>query len=242
MAALIPWFVWKSLQFRLHNTSYRGIRFRFDGELADAYTAYLGRPMLNAITLGLAIPFVHQRMKTYQHGESRYGSARFSFDASVGSFYKVYAAGAVTGVAGLALIGWLWLHGSGTDQAAIDARAREFTWFAISAYAWLFLLYPLFMNMLQNLIWSHTSLEQHRFQSDMQWGRVIFITVTNYLAIVCTLGLFIPFAKVRAMRYRLESTVLLPEGSLDEFMADSAPPVGAAGEGLVDVMDFDLSI
>ncbi len=245
MAALIPWFMWKSLQFRLHNTSYRGLRFHFDGELADAYTAYLGRPMLNFITLGLALPFVHQRMKAYQHNESRYGNARFAFDASVGSFYKLYAAGAAVMLAGLGLVGWLVFSAASLPdgaQGAAGARAAETGLMVLLAYAWIFLVYPLFMNMLQNLIWNHTSLEQHRFRCDMKWGRLIFITFTNYLAIVCTLGLFIPFAKVRAMRYWLESIVLQPEGSLDQFVAASTPPVGATGEGLVDVMDFDLSL
>jgi uncharacterized membrane protein YjgN (DUF898 family) len=245
MAGLAPWFIWKSLQFRLHNTSYRGIRFRFDGDVHDAYKNYLARPMLNGLTLFLATPFVHQRVKTYQHNESRYGNARFSFDASVGSFYKLYAICAAVVLAGLVLTGWLVFSGGAAPdgvQGAADARAGETALLVLLGYAWIFLVYPLFMNMLQNLIWNHTSLEQHRFQSDMKWGRVIFITVTNYLAIICTVGLFIPFAKVRALRYRLESTVLLPQGSLDEFVADNAPAVGAAGEGLADVMDFDLSI
>jgi uncharacterized membrane protein YjgN (DUF898 family) len=245
MAGVAPWFIWKSLQFRLHNTSYRGIRFRFDGDVYDAYKNYLARPMLNGLTLFLATPFVHQRMKTYQHNESRYGNARFSFDASVASFYKLYAVCAAVVLAGLALMVWLVMSGAATPdgvEGAADARAGEVGLLVLLGYAWVFLVYPLFMNMLQNLIWNHTSLEQHRFRSDMQWRRVIFITVTNYLAIVCTLGLFIPFAKVRALRYRLESTVLLPQGSLDAFVADHTPAVGAAGEGLADVMDFDLSI
>ena len=245
MMVIGPWFIWKSLQFRLHNTGYRGIRFRFAGDVYDAYKNYLARPMLNGFTLFLATPFIHQRMKTYQHNESRYGNARFSFDASVGSFYKLYALGALVGLGGIGLMAWLIFSGGAAPDGAAgaaDARADEGMMLLLFGYAWIFMVYPLFMNMLQNLIWNHTSLEQHRFQSDMKWGRLIFIMLTNYLAIICTLGLFIPFAKVRALRYRLESTVLLPQGSLDEFVAASMPPVGAAGEGLADVMDFDLSI
>jgi uncharacterized membrane protein YjgN (DUF898 family) len=245
MMAIGPWFIWKSLQFRLHNTGYRGIRFRFDGTLRGAYKHFLLRPMMNAFTLMLGTPMVHHGVKTYQHANARFGHARFGFDASVGSFYKLYGICMVLLLSGIVPLGW-WLFSGGAQPdgspGARDARAVEFTVMILATYAWLFLVYPLCMNMLQNLIWNHTSLEQHRFRSDMKWGRVAFITVTNYLAIICTLGLFIPFAKVRALRYRLESTVLLPQGSLDHFIAASAPPVGAAGEGLADVMDFDLSI
>ena len=36
MAAILPWLVWKSLQFKLYNTSYRGIRFGFGGSAKQA--------------------------------------------------------------------------------------------------------------------------------------------------------------------------------------------------------------
>jgi uncharacterized membrane protein YjgN (DUF898 family) len=33
VAFAMPWLVWKSLQFKLYNSSYRGIRFGFRGSL-----------------------------------------------------------------------------------------------------------------------------------------------------------------------------------------------------------------
>lgn len=41
MVAMWPALWRASMQFRLGNTSWRGLRFRFDGELADAYKAFL---------------------------------------------------------------------------------------------------------------------------------------------------------------------------------------------------------
>ncbi|WGG51204.1 YjgN family protein [Rugamonas sp. DEMB1] len=244
-AAASPWFIWKSLQFRLYNTSYRGLRFHFVGELRDAYRAYLLRPMLNAITVGLATPYIHQRAKAYQHNESRYGAARFSFDASAASFYKLYAGFVLVGGGGAGLLGWLIFSGGAAPDGAAgaaEARAAESVWMIFYLYAWLFLLFPLFMNMLQNLVWNHTRLEGHQFRSDMRWGRLLFITVSNYVAVVCTLGLFIPFAQVRALRYRLESISLRPDGGLDDIAAAAGAPVAALGEGAADLMDFDLSL
>jgi uncharacterized membrane protein YjgN (DUF898 family) len=245
LACASPWFIWKSLQFRLHNTSYRGIRFRFIGDKHDAYINYLVRPWLSGVTAGLAIPFVHQRAKAWQHNSARYGTARFSFDASVGDFYKLYGALVLIGGAGLALLVWLISAGgppAGSAESLAKARALKASLVVLAGYAWFFLVYPLFMNMLQNLVWNHTSLEEHRFQSDMQWGRMVFITVTNYLAVICTLGLFLPFARVRTLRYRLESITLLPDGSLDDVLAAPQQEVGAIGEGASDLFDFDLSM
>jgi uncharacterized membrane protein YjgN (DUF898 family) len=109
-------------------------------------------------------------------------------------------------------------------------------------YVWFALLIPVFMNMIQNLVWNHTSLGPHRFSSDMEWGKVAWLSVTNVLGIVCTLGLFTPFAIVRWTRYHLESISLLPAGSLDEFAAGADDAVSASGVGATDMLDFDLSI
>ncbi|MQA42681.1 YjgN family protein [Rugamonas aquatica] len=241
IAAASPWFIWKSLQFRLHNTSYRGIRFRFVGDVHDAYTNYMVRPLLNVVSFGLATPFIHQRAKAWQHNESRYGKARFSFDGSVADFYKLYGCLFVIGGAGVVALFQLMIRN--TPAPASSAQAiGETSLFLLAFYGWAFVVYPLFMNMLQKLIWNHTSLEQHRFHSDMRWGRLAFITFTNYLAVICTLGLFLPFARVRAMRYRLESMSLLVDGSLDDITAVQDGEVGATGEGMAEFMDYDLSL
>ncbi len=243
MAAVLPWLLWKSLQFKLHNTSYRGIRFAFQGSPKQAYTNFLLLPMLAALTLWLLAPFLHQRLKAFQHNESRFGTSKFSFDASVGAFYKSYGLFIALLLGGLALLVFVVFAGVFTAAALQSGTAGAAAVLAgLAIYAWLFTVYPLFTTMIQNLIWNHTKLEQHQFKSEMKWGRLTFITLTNLLGIVCTLGLFTPFAQVRALRYRLESTSLQVHGSLDDFVADTQRQVSATGEGMVDLLDFDLSI
>jgi uncharacterized membrane protein YjgN (DUF898 family) len=41
IGAALPWLLWKSLRFRLANSSYRGIRFGFDGSLREAYLTFV---------------------------------------------------------------------------------------------------------------------------------------------------------------------------------------------------------
>ncbi|WP_229261458.1 YjgN family protein [Duganella margarita] len=238
LAAVMPWLVWNSLKFRLFYTSYRGIRFGFGGSTKAAYFHFLVLPLLYVVTLTLALPFVHQRIKRFQHTESRYGTQHFGFDATVGSFYKRYGIllALIAGGGVLSAVVGALLRGAG-QPAPVTIVAS-----IAVGYVWLFLLIPLFMNMIQNLIWNHTSLGVHRFSSDMKWGKVVAITLTNVLAIVVTLGLFTPFAVVRWQRYHLESIALLPGGSLDEFVSGQDDAVSATGIGATDMLDFDLSM
>ena len=245
MLGVSPWFMWRSLQFRLYNSAYRGIRFRFDGDVRDSYTNYLLRPLLNGATAGLAMPFVHQRLKSWQVGESRFGQSRFTCHATVGDFYKLYGWFALFGGGGLVLLIWAILSG---DTAPVEgmsdreAREAEVGYVVFVFYGWALLLWPLFSNLVQNMVWNHTTLDDHQFRSDVKWGRMLFITVTNYLAVLCTLGLFMPFARVRSMRYRIEALAIIPTGSLDDTVAAAQSEVSATGEGVAEFMDVDFSL
>ena len=79
-----------SFRFRLHNTSYRGLRFSFRGTVGEAYVTFLLFGILTLGTLYLLAPMFHHRMKAYQHGYSWFGRTPFRFDAGIGAFYRVY--------------------------------------------------------------------------------------------------------------------------------------------------------
>lgn len=244
-----PWLIWRSLQFKLYNTSYRGIRFGFRGETKGIYITYLLWPLLSLITLYLAAPFAHQRIKKYQHEESRFGATHFSFDGTVGRFYIAYLVVIAIWLIGVVAIsltlgGALFAAVTGGLSRQASSGAGTFAIFAfiLAMYAWMFILFPIFATLIQNLIWNHTQLGPHRFTSEMKWSRMAFIAVTNIIGIICTLGLFLPFATIRAMKYRVESMTLLPDGSLDHFIAAEQEQVSATGEGMADLLDFDLSL
>lgn len=232
MAVLAPLLTWKSLQFKLHNTSYRGIRFGFDGSLLAAYGHYLLLPLLSVT--GFLAPLVHHRIKRFQHTQSRFGTSHFSYDAPLSGFYKAYAV--LVALTFLLVTGMVLL----VIVAGLDLQAHW--WASILFYAPMVALMPLFFAMVQNVIWNHTALGGHTFRCDLKLGKLCWIYFTNMLGIICSLGLFIPFARVRSMKYRLESMAMVVNGSLDNFVASEQEQVGAAGEGVADFMDLDLSL
>ena len=249
MMTVMPWLIWKSYQFRLYNSSYRGIRFSFRGSLGQSYQKYLLLPLFAVLSLGLLIPFIHQRITQYLHSESKFGSTHFSFNATVNAFYRAYLISSGITLLGYIVLGTLFggaiiagfstLHesGFGDSVAILSLGAMIFI-----LYFWGFIIFPLLLTMLQNVIWNHTHIGTHSFQSNLQWQKTLFIVITNLLGILITLGLFIPFAKIRWMKYRIESISLAINGSLDNFIADSELPGSAVGEGVSDLLDFDLSL
>lgn len=232
LATVMPWLIVRSLRFKLHNSSYRGLRFAFTGSEREAYTVFLLFPVLTVLTLYLLAPFTHQRIKQYQHRNSLYGSTLFNFDASAGSFYRVYLK--LFGmILGLALLG-------GFLQATLFSAGAPFALFLLPV-VFLFVVSYLAVR-LPNLIWSSTTLGEHRFYSHQKALPYLWIAATNLLGIVLTLGLFLPFAAVRMLRYKLEHTGLLAQGDLSEFVAGQAQQIGAMGEETAEMFDIDISL
>ncbi|MET0265910.1 MAG: DUF898 family protein, partial [Duganella sp.] len=173
--------------------------------------------------------------------------ARFSLHGGAGPFYKLYAAFVILAIIVIGVAMWSLLSAAPVQMAKgnLNVKADQIArsmWIFAAIYILLLSLIPLFVSLVQNLVWNHAQLEQHRFQSEVKWGRMLFIIVSNYVAVICTLGLFLPFAQVRLMRYRIESLALLPQGSLDDIVVQAGADVGAAGEGVADFMDFDFSL
>ncbi len=245
---LLPWLVWKSMQFRLYNSSYRGIRFGFRGSLGKTYFAFLLLPLLTMMTAYLLMPLAHQQIKKFQHEESRFGSTHFSFHATPENFYKTYLIGFLIVFGGVLAIGiafggtiaGIFAAGGAKKSGAAGIALIGLAIFAV--YLWIVMSFPIFLTLIQNLIWRNTRLGKHQFRSDMKWGKVVSIALTNLFGIFLTLGLFIPFAQIRSIKYRIESMSLIPDSSLDHFISDSQAQTSATGEGVADLLGFDLSL
>ena len=127
VAGIWPALIKSSLQFRMANTSWRGLRFRFTGSVAEAYRAALPlfvpgllilvallgvsdeeRPpawygaVLAVVTIGAAAfaPWLWWSLKKYQHDHLAFGPLRTELRCGAAPFYAVF--GKTLGVALLA--------------------------------------------------------------------------------------------------------------------------------------------
>lgn len=251
IALVMPWLLLRSLAFRLSNTSWRGLRFRFEGTPGGAYRVFLLWPFLAIVTLGVLAPAGHHAMKQWQHSEAAFGRTRFRFTGTRGDFYRIWlmAAGLVVLVPALfgllvAVLGGAALTGGSLVPETIDYGAAALIFFvvAIAFYAGILAVMPFFVTRMQNLVWNRTTLGTHRFESRLTFWRTLGITTTNMLLTVITLGLFRPFAVIRMARYRVEAMTLVPGESLDDFVGEQASEVEAFGEEVSEFLDIDIAL
>src|SRR5690606_10954384 len=94
-----------------------------------------------------------------------------------------------------------------------------------------------------NLMWNSARLAgEHRFESTLSAGHVLWLYLGNLVAILCTLGLATPWAKVRLARYRAQSFELIARGGIDGFVAGADADRGAAGAELSHALDLGVDI
>jgi uncharacterized membrane protein YjgN (DUF898 family) len=223
LAVVMPWLLRNSFRFRLYNTSWRGTRFHFRGAVASAYRVFLLNGFLTLITLYVLAPFTHQRLKAYQHDNTWFGRTRCSFHARAGQFYAIYLLLLLSLVVfGLVIA----FSGAGGTLTALSQAGKhgghinpaEVIRFFVIVYGGLIVLGvsigPAFHALITNLIWNNTRLGEHRIECNMSPLALIWITASNFVLVVLTLGLFIPWAMVRLTKFQLESVRLLPAGDL----------------------------
>jgi uncharacterized membrane protein YjgN (DUF898 family) len=250
LAVIMPWLLRNSFRFRLYNASWRGTRFHFSGSVAGAYRVFLLNGFLALITLYIMAPFMHQRLKAWQHGNSWFGQTRCSFHARAGQFYLVYLLLLVAIVGFFVLVGLAGI--GGTIMTLTKARANGHI-DPNAVMRALFILYgalillgvsvgPAFQALIQNLIWNNTRIGEHRIECQLSPWKLIWISLSNFLLVVVTLGFFIPWATVRLTKYRVESMRLLPASDLQEFVAAEPESPGALGEEAASVFDFDIAL
>ena len=253
LLGVLPWLLQRSICFKLHNSSYRGLRFRFTGAIKRAYQVFLAWPIAAYFTLGALMPMAHQRIKAYQHENSQYGTAPFSFGAMPSQFYLIY----------LKILGALFLFGllipfvifglylvepgifagfKSRDAESIGKLMGVIFVLVMIFYLGFFLLVgPWFAARMQNLVWNHTALGPHAFESKVRARELFVIYLSNFFFILLTLGLYKPFADIRLARYRLTHMALNTQTGLEEFFAQEQQAVNAIGEETANVFDVDIS-
>ena len=293
LALLLPWAMWRSTKFNMRMTSFRNVRFGFDGKLGPMYMYLLIMPFIpilvaaavagalymvgvqtahlsvvigvGVIAMYLMYPWVHKRLANYMLRNYRYGTAKFSGELSTGRFYAIYLK--AIGLSLLVYIALLLIGGALAfllqmtgllnssfleDMFKNPAQIGHLgTVLAVVLVGFVYLL----LFFLGTLISSYfrSRLREHLYVNGVVDQRVDpestvtarglwWVSITNILILIVTLGFGYPWTKVRMARYMAENTAVYAQDSLDNFVNDEKEKVGALAEELGDAFDMDVDV
>jgi uncharacterized membrane protein YjgN (DUF898 family) len=255
-ALLLPWVVARSAAFRARYSSFRNITFGFDGSTAAAAKALYLSPApfafaallfidvldhprafaVAAAALGLTFPWWWIGLQRFIVRRSSYGGRAGEFGATGARLFRVYLAAGLIQLGSLALA-----FGCAVSYMfGVPAAAMVLAPVALAAGWLLALAYAKARGV--NLIWNGIRCGPIRFASTLQPLDVAQLYFVNTLAIVASLGLLIPWATMRTMRYRASRMRVLLDGDLIDFRGSGATTVGAAGAEVGALFDLELAI
>ena len=237
----MPWLIVRSLAFNAVNSAYRNIRFNFHGRYAGPLKLLIGGGLLVVLTLGLAYPYVKALWVRFAAENHGYGGTRAVLGNVTATFYGVYLK-----ALGMLLGGALLLGGAGGVlgflHTAAGGRGAAFAFFFGGVYVLYLMVYAYLNAQTANATWNAIALGPVAFDSALRGRDLALIYITNIIIVICTLGLATPWAVVRTMRYRAGKTTLLAAGGLAGFVAAESAQVGATGEAVGEMFDFDFSL
>jgi uncharacterized membrane protein YjgN (DUF898 family) len=258
VAALWPALFKSSMQFRLANTSWRGLRFRFKGGLPGAYRAmvplFIPAGVLLALlafeadarspSIGYAIsfgavvlatlltaPWLWWNLKSYQHNHYALGQMQTELRSTVGAFYGVFLKTAAVALLCLGVLGLGVLAVGLPWQGGRRGAAMMIA--AIVGLLAVFVLLqivvrPYFTSRMQNLLWSRTGNSSLRFRSQLSFRSLARLTLKNWLLMLLTLGLYGPFAAIALARLRLQAVSVTTRVNPDTLLDQMRAQEGEA--------------
>lgn len=214
-------------RYRCSRTSWRGIRFSFDGKVWAFTKLMLKGTALTALTAGTYYPYYQVRRQEFLVRHTRFGNRPFQFE------------------------------GTGTDLASGFVLTQLLTFFAVMIPLFLaFNFNPLFLLLVpftvappwiwfmakkQRYFWDHTRFGRAQFRSTLTPRALLNVYVGNFLLLVATLGFAWPWTTIRNLHLHLDNLRLIGPFDPEHILQDLGIAT-TTGEGLANTIDggFDL--
>ncbi|MCK4910625.1 MAG: DUF898 family protein [Thermodesulfovibrionales bacterium] len=244
---ILPYLIYKSIRFFTHNSTYRNIRFKFSGKVAQSYTTYLLVPMLLPFTLGLIIPYWAFKKKEYFYRNISFGTQQNEFNAVPARFYRAYIVAFFVYVVAFIVAGAFMILSFSTIKTSQSVGSMIAFAISMMGLYLLFIAAAVFVQQYlyawqTNYCFGHSTLGNIRVRSTLEGRKLFWIRFTNIFAIILSVGLLAPWAKVRRMKYIISNIVVIARQDLGEFTASSEPEDSAIGDAATDFMDFEIGL
>lgn len=248
-----PWLIVRARRFNMRYTAYRNIRFAFAPAYGEAYKTILWWGFLTFLTFGLVAPYAHFRRNRLIVSNTAFGNLSFKLGDVAGRFYSAYFLGfclgalVVTPALGLLGIAGGQLQGSAGGTSPTSAVMLAPVLLTLVLY---YVVAKFVMALTLRTTTNHTIIESEdsssavscRLGCDWSLPGMLWIYLTNLIALIVSLGLLTPWAQIRILQYQLRHTWVDIAGNLDEIVAAQGQQVSSIGEEIGDVFDVDIGL
>jgi uncharacterized membrane protein YjgN (DUF898 family) len=245
----------RARRYRLSRTRWRGIRGGLSGRSRAFAWTYLWTMLLIPLTLGWILPWRAVRLQKALFSETRFGDNAFMFTGVAGPLYRrfwlVWTSATVLLIAASGAIGAILAAGrarvaAGAPTPAPGPAALHLSPGQTAAIVAIGLVALLIFAMIRawysarmlNYFAAHTRLQGVGFTLRATAPSLVWLTASNYLIRVLSLGLLSAVTEARSMRYIIER--LACDGAIAwDRIAQNPDALLRRGEGLAEAFNVD---
>lgn len=221
-------------------------------------------PVVFVISIALLATLFVGGLRKFTANNSAFGNAAFKCDVKLHQFGMATAKSSLLAVVVLLVLGVLAFAinssvftsvGSNlaiptdAEQEQLQVASQAMTMMSslialtVLGYLTLFAFGAHLKTSIDNLVWNNMELATgHRFTSTASPIKATGIFLSNLILIVLTIGLFIPFARVRMAKYRLSHMTFLPAGNVDQIVLAQQAGKKAYGDSMADALGMEIGI
>jgi uncharacterized membrane protein YjgN (DUF898 family) len=248
MAALafliaLPWILVQGMKFSLRMTSYRNVRFGFHGTYGSACIYYLLLPILSVFTLYLAMPWALKKLDQFIFSNISFGGKQLEVSTRTSTYYKAALTSFAVAV-GLGIVCGIAAAVTGFAMPEPEAGFSMALFLLYVAFFGIFALAgAVYTAMIRNHLLNSTLLpETAELHSNLEAVDLVWVTTTNMLLVLCTLGLAYPWAKVRMTALLAAATEVTVYPAMDNLTDPLQQNSSVFAEQAADLFDVDLSL
>lgn len=267
---LIPAFLVMSMSFRLRNSVYQNVHFNFDKNfkraykvfsipvlISGAYIIFIGLMqnsmattqngpgyfavvvLILMLTIAFMFPWWEFMITKFKVVHTKYGQSDFTFSANTKAYYIMYLK--MYGLMLLVFAGVLGLFALLSESTLfLDAAALTTTILILIIFTLYLWAFAYLQAKRTNIMYNNLNVNNIQVRSDLKTFDLLSLYITNTLAIMFSLGLLMPWAKVRTARYRASKTSIDLKDNLDQFVSLQVEKQSAIGEEVGEMFDMDL--
>ncbi|NBB52451.1 DUF898 family protein [Rhizobium sp. CRIBSB] len=256
----MPWLwgfgVYSAFRYMASRTTWRGVRFRLGGSATEYGWAFLGYGFLTGLTMGWFKPAADRNLARKIWEDLRFGDRRVRFSTGRSEREGVYGAFALGWFLSvvpyiLFIVAVVGYSIANTTMSAVeypspapvpempDAALIFVIYGAMLALAPIFLLiWAPYQAAILRSVAAGVTLDDATFRLEVKALPLWWLTVTNLVAILFTLGLLMPWAQARTAHWLIQRLKSTGTARLDDAQQSGTGP--KTGEGLADAFGFSL--
>ena len=202
-------------------------------------------PLAGLVTLGVLTPLISKYYYSYFAGSHSYGTTPFSANPKISQFYVAFLLGGIipTILVGCVVFAVITILAGSSDTSMVGRSQTLWALIPVLVSSFVFSMAFIYAVLCRNLMIRSMILNDIlTFDSHINPLKFVWISLSNLFLTLLSLGLLLPWAKVRIYRYLSSMTFVNAIGDIDTFIDELNSNRSSLGEAVADFEGVEVSI